>query len=300
MRVLCLCDRRKTARPRDELAALGRQHSLILLECAATGELPMDRVRHEVGLDRLHAAAAIKPGELPPIDEQQLDKVRGSYSHLRPAMHAVLDTVVLRGASSADEELLATLKRLRAARDRFIDEPVELLPKAWRAWVLDDNGRVQRTRYEFGLWFVTRDALRAGRLYRSVGRRYADPAGFLMPAERWQADRHELAVTFGRTLGPDERLRELEAEQQHALRALQVAVDAGDGVRLAGDRLELSPPEALDESPAAVRLRTELDRLTPRIDIPDLFAEVEQWTGFTSQRTLPCSSRYACTSRRYT
>ena len=71
----------------------------------------------------------IKPGELPPIDEQQLEKVRGSYSHLRPAMHAVLDTVVLRGATSADEELLATLKRLRAARDRFVDEPVELLPK---------------------------------------------------------------------------------------------------------------------------------------------------------------------------
>jgi hypothetical protein len=55
--------RRKTARQRDELAALGHQLSRILLECAATGELPMERVRNEVGLERLHAAAAIKPGE---------------------------------------------------------------------------------------------------------------------------------------------------------------------------------------------------------------------------------------------
>jgi hypothetical protein len=133
--------RRKTARQRDELAALGRQLSMILLECAATGELPMERVRDEVGLERLHAAAAVKPGELPPIDEQQLDKVRASYSHLRPAIHAVLDTVLLRGATSADDELFASLKRVRAARDRFIHEPVELLPKAWRAWVLDDEGR---------------------------------------------------------------------------------------------------------------------------------------------------------------
>lgn len=282
--------RRKTARQRDELAALGRQLSLILLECAATGELPMDRVRHEVGLDRLHAAAAIKPGELPPIDEQQLDKVRGSYSHLRPAMHAVLETVVLRGATNADDGLLATLKRLRDARDRFVDEPVELLPKTWRAWVLDDDGRVQRTRYELGLWFVARDALRAGRLYRPVGRRYADPAGFLMPAERWQAERRELTVTFGRTLDPAERLRELEADQHRALTSLQAAVDAGDGVRLVGDRLELSPPDALDESPAAVRLRAQLDRLTPRIDIPDLLAEVEQWTGFTGHLTHAAGS----------
>ena len=34
-----------------------------------------------------------------------------------------------------------------------------------------------------------------------------------------------------------------------------------------------------------VRLRAELDRLTPRIDIPDLLAEVEQWTGFTGHLT---------------
>lgn len=41
--------RRKTARQRDELAALGHQLSRILLECAATGELPLKRVRNEVG-----------------------------------------------------------------------------------------------------------------------------------------------------------------------------------------------------------------------------------------------------------
>jgi hypothetical protein len=44
-------------------------------------------------------------------------------------MHAVLDTVALRGATGADEELLATLKRMRLARGRFVAEPVELLPK---------------------------------------------------------------------------------------------------------------------------------------------------------------------------
>lgn len=136
-------------------------------------------------------------------------------------MHAVLDVVALRGATSADDELLAALERVRAARGRFVEEPVELLPKTWRAWVLDHDGRVQRTRLELGLWFVARDALRAGRLYRPVGRRYADPAGFLMPAERWQADCGELAVTFGRTLDPAQRLGQLEPDQQQALRSLQ-------------------------------------------------------------------------------
>jgi hypothetical protein len=156
--------------------------------------------------------------------------------------------------------------------------------------VLDEKGRVQRTRLELGLWFVARDALRAGRLFRPVGRRYADPAAFLMPDARWQADRHELAVTFSRTLDADQRLRELEAEQQQAMHSLQAAVDACNGVRLVAGRLELSPPDALQESPATVRLRAHLDRLTPHIDIPDLLAEVEGWTGFTGRLTHTLTS----------
>jgi hypothetical protein len=92
--------RRKTARQRDELAALGQQLSMILLECVATGEVPFERVRSEVGLERLHAAAAITPEQLTPIDEQQLDQVLSSYGHLRRAMHAILDAV---GATRRDE-----------------------------------------------------------------------------------------------------------------------------------------------------------------------------------------------------
>jgi hypothetical protein len=56
-------------------------------------------------------------------------------------MHAILNAVALSGARSADEQLLATLKRVRGAHDRFVDEPVELLPKTWPAWALDDKGR---------------------------------------------------------------------------------------------------------------------------------------------------------------
>lgn len=125
-------------------------------------------------------------------------------------MHAALDAVALRGASSADDDLLAALGRLRGADGRFVQERVEFLPKAWRAWVLDD-GRVQRTRMELGSWFVLRDALRAGWVFRPVGRRYADPADFLMPTGRWQADRSELAITFGRTLGPQTKRKQLRA-----------------------------------------------------------------------------------------
>lgn len=164
-------------------------------------------------------------------------------------MHAVLSAVDLQAATAADQALLAATRRVAGQRGRFVGERVDVLPKAWHAWVLDDHGRVQRTRYELGLWYAARDALRAGRVFRPVGRRYADPAAFLLPAERWARERDELAITFDRPLAADERLRQLETEQRAALAQLQTAVDAGDGVRLAGDRLEVLPPAALPEDP---------------------------------------------------
>jgi hypothetical protein len=245
--------------------------------------VPLSRIEREVGLGRLRAAAALDDGSLLPLDQQELDALRGAYAHLRPAMHAVLSAVELRVTASTDQALLDALTRVAGHRGRYVDEPVEVLPKSWRAWVLDEHGRVQRTRYELGLWFTARDALRAGRLFRPIGRRYADPAAFLLPADRWQCERRELAVTFDRPLGTDERLRQLEREQRAALQQLQAAVDARDGVRLAGDRLKVLPHDALPDDPAVARLQARVERLRPHVEITDVLADVDAWTAFTGQ-----------------
>ncbi len=161
-------------------------------------------------------------------------------------------------AAPPDRVLLDAIAATRGGqRTKQLDDvSVEVLPKAWRTWVLDD-GSVRRVRYELALWFAVRDALRAGRLYRPVSRRYADPASFLMPIARWEADREELAVTFGRSLDAAERLAQLEAEQYAQLRRLQAAIDAGDGVRLEGGRVVIDPVTAdpVDVDGAAPRER---------------------------------------------
>ncbi|MDQ3880597.1 MAG: Tn3 family transposase, partial [Chloroflexota bacterium] len=277
--------RRKTARQRDELATLARQLSRILVESAATGELPMTRIEREVGLDRVRAVAAMPDDELPPLDRQQLDMLAGSHAHLRPAIHRLLRTIEL-DAAPADRALLDAIAALdRAHHVKLLDDvDVELLPKAWRLWVSRD-GRVRRVRYELALWFSIRDALRAGRLYRPASRRYADPTTFLMPAGRWDAQRDEFAITFGRPVDGAERLAELEADQRQQLHRLQAAIDADDGVRLHAGRVVIDPVTAAPPDAAAERLTVELARRLPSLEITELLLEVDAWTQFSSQLT---------------
>jgi TnpA family transposase len=277
--------RRKTARQRDELAALARQLSRILVESAATGELPMARIEREIGLDRVRAAAAVPDDALPPLDQQQLDVLLASHSYLRPAVLELLAGLEL-DAAPADRALLDAIATTgREVRSKLLDDvALEVLPKAWRTWVCED-GRVRRVRYELGLWFAVRDALRAGRLYRPVSRRYADPTSFLMPMARWQTDRDELAVTFGRPLDASERLAQLELNQRAQLQRLQSAIDAGGGVRLHRGHVVLDPVTAEPVDADAQRLASELGGRLPRLELTELLLEVDAWTQFSTHLT---------------
>lgn len=277
--------RRDSARTRDELADLASSLSRILLEEKAAGRNPTTRIMREVGVDRLRDAAAITKGALPSLEQEQLEVLHRSHGSLNRAMTAILDTVELH-AHPADQPLLDTLALVaRQRRNRFLTgAPVELLPAEFRSWVLDEQGRVLRTRYEIGLWSAVRDALRAGRLHRADSRKYLDPAAFLLPAPQWARAREELAITFDRPLDPAERLSHLEREQSKLLEQVQAAVDAGQGVRLdERGRLTSAPARPETEDPAIAKLKAEVLARIPEIELADLLIEVDAWTSFTDE-----------------
>jgi hypothetical protein len=197
--------RRKTARTRDELAELATTLSRIVLEESAAGRDPTARITRDVGLARLRDAASIAKAQLPPLEQEQLDLLHGGHHSLTRALSAILDTVALR-TRDADQPLLDALALTRNQRRNRIltGAPIDVLPREYRGWVLDEDGRVLRTRYELGLWCAIRDALRDGRLFRPASRKYLDPAAFLLPDREWARAREELAITFDRPLDPSE------------------------------------------------------------------------------------------------
>jgi len=277
--------RRKTARTRDDLADLATTLSRIVLEESAAGRDPTARITLQVGLQRLRDAAGISKAQLPPLEQEQLDVLHSAHHSLTRALTAILDTVALR-AHDADQPLLDALELVRRQRrNRFLTGArIDLLPREYRGWVLDEDGRVQRTRYELGLWCAIRDALRDGRLFRTASRKYLNPAAFLLPDREWARAREELAITFGRPLDPAQRLHDLEVEQTRLIEQVQLAVDQGDRVRLDDqDRLISSPPRAEPEDPAVAELKAAVVAQIPEIELADLLIEVDQWTAFSEE-----------------
>lgn len=174
--------RRKTARTRDELVDLATTLSRIILADHDAGRDPTDRIAREVGLGRLREAAAVSPGQVPPLEQEQLDVLHQGHNSLTRALSAILDAMTLR-CHPADQPLLDAVALVRDQRRRrvLIGAPIEVLPHECRAWVLDDVGRVLRTRYEVGLWCAIRAHCATGGSFGPRAASTSTPPGSCCP-----------------------------------------------------------------------------------------------------------------------
>ena len=106
-----------------------------------------------------------------------------------------------------------------------------------------------------------------------------------MPMACWEAEREELAVTFGRCFDASERLAQLELEQRAQLQRLQGAIDAGDGVRLQHGHVVLDPVTADPADAAAQRPASAVGARLPHLELTELVLEVDAWTQFSTHLT---------------
>ena len=297
--------REDTDRDKATLARLGVRLSRLVLDAHRRGEqtVAITQIEREIGLRELEAAAQSDAKLQAPAEAQRNDKLHEQISWLQKTAGRILRTVPL----CAHEQDRSPLDALELVRSRPPDAPTlpgaprETIAPRFRDWVLDDRGRPIRARYELALMFAFKDALRAGTVWRSLSRRYADPATFLMPREQWEQQREETSITVARPLDPHVRLEQLQADQEAAVRALQQAVDQRAGVRIEAGKVIADPVEALWLPPEVAWLDDQIEQRIPLVEIVDPLIDVNQWIGFAehfvhaggARRQMPDSCR-AC------
>jgi hypothetical protein len=124
--------------------------------------------------------------------------------------------------------------------------PLAHLTDRWRPHVLTGADTINPNYYEASAFDTLRTEIRSGDVAIASSRRYRPFAHYLLPKDRWE---------------------ELKASGQTRL-----ALDEAGNFHLA--RLE---PDVPEEAHALSRW---LYAMLPRIDLPDLLKEVNDWTGF--------------------
>ena len=208
------------------------------------------------------------------------------YSRIRRYAPSLLEAFTFRSTRARDPLLTAIelLRQLNRDGRRALPAkvPVGHLKEKVRKLIAADRKRDRRL-WEIATLAVLRDRLRSGDVWVEGGRAFRPLEAQLMPSLTFEARKQAGDLRLGVPRDADAWIAEKQQELDFKLKQLSYRARTGRlaGIRLVDGVLTIAkqrtkvPKAKVDAAKWLI-----LDRM-PQIDIPDLLAEIDTWTGFT-------------------
>ncbi|GGV86285.1 transposase [Streptomyces gelaticus] len=249
-------------------------------------------------------SAAATVVTLVPEDENTADiamraALATRYATVRPFLALLGESKAL-DAASAGKRVLAGVRGLPAlARRKVGVKPLlprevddKLVPPAWRKAVYANpdlpQGAVDRDAYVVCVLEQLHRALNNRDVFASPSHRWSNPRARLLEGPDWDAVEEDVLAALSLDMPVTEHLAELvrgldAGWKQLAMRlteagpAAKVSIEVQDDGRV---KLNVDKLGALGEPKSLAWLRKRVEKMLPKIDLPDLLFEVNAWTGF--------------------
>ena len=276
-----LDDRKETGR----LLRMFSDTLRVLAETNETGEDTFKVLDREIGWDRLVQARADVEVLATTAEADPLLGAAERYSWVRRYVPKLLEAFTFRSARAPDL-LLAAIELLRQLnRDdrRRLPAKVPLghLTKKVRKLIAADGKRDRRL-WEIATLAVLRERLRSGDVWVEGGRSFCPLETQLMPIPDFAARKAAGDPRLGVPHDADAWIAEKQRELDFKLKKLSYQARTGKlaGVRLVNGVLTISKERTkVPKAKVEAAKWLILDRM-PQIDITDLLAEANIWTGF--------------------
>jgi TnpA family transposase len=241
---------------------------------------------------------------LVPEDEDSADVAMRAalttrYNTVRPFLALLGESKAL-AASTGGTRVLAGVKRLPAlARRRVRDKPLlprevdeKLVPAAWRKAVYANadlpQGSVDRDAYVVCVLEQLHRALNNRNVFASPSHRWSDPRARLLDGAAWDAVCEDVLAGLSLDMPVTEHLAELVRALDAGWKQMAERLEsAGKDAKVSLDvqpngrvKLNVEKLGALGEPKSLTWLRKRVEKMLPKIDLPDLLFEVHSWTGF--------------------
>ncbi|MFC4016240.1 Tn3 family transposase [Nonomuraea purpurea] len=249
--------------------------------------------RIEAVVPRRELAAALAAiGELaPPLDSDADEAWRAQLVTRFPTVRPFLErltTVVDFGATPEGLPVLKALRLLPGLSGRKKVAPSEidtgLLVGSWRRLVLAaphaEPGTVDWKAYTFCVLEHFHRMLRRREIFARNSSRWGDPRAKLLADHAWELARPKVLASLNLPGRAEEHLK-ARAELLHDTYHEVAGRLPGNAQVVFGDdgRLHLAALEPQPERASLTELRSAVNALLPRVDLPEVLLEVFAWTG---------------------
>ena len=257
----------------------------VLAEANETGEDTFKVLDREIGWDRLVQARADVEALATTAEADPLLGAAERYSWVRRYVPKLLEAFTFRSARAPDPLLAAIefLRQLNRDDRRGLPAKVPLghLTQKVRKLIAADGKRDRRL-WEIATLAVLRERLRSGDVWVEGGRAFCPLETQLMPNPDFAARKAAGDLRLGVPHDADAWIAEKQRELDFKLKKLSYQARTGKlaGVRLVNGVLTISKERTkVPKAKVEAAKWLILDRM-PQIDITDLLAEANIWTGF--------------------
>lgn len=231
-----------------------------------------------------------------PADAHYQQEVAARYPTMRRFLPSLLRTITWQGneAGRPVREALAFLKDLEGRKHPSLeDAPLEVVPASWRRYVAPAGQPIDRRYYTVCVLSRLHEALRRHDVFVDESMRWGDPRAKLLSGPAWERVRPTICQSLGRSVTPEPELEELARQLDLAYRAAaagfpQTIARIEPRKQPSGrerDTLILTGLERVEEPESLQRLRAQVVRRLPLVDLPELLLEIQARTGFASEFT---------------
>jgi Domain of unknown function (DUF4158)/Tn3 transposase DDE domain len=214
------------------------------------------------------------------------------YSYIKQFLPKFLTTISF-SATEAGQPVLSALRLLLELEGRkkiaVSDVVMDVVTKAWRSWVVEGD-TINRHAYTLCVLEKLREALRRKDVFVPQSSRWQDPRIKLLSDEAWQEQKNKICLSLGLDTDVEKTLTLLTTQLDDAYHQVNSGLADNHALTLKPNRkskdqpaLTLDEPQA--ESPSLTTLRETIAASLPKVDLPELLLEVNEWTGFTSAFT---------------
>ena len=215
------------------------------------------------------------------------------WRHIRQFLPKLMETIEFKGteASKPIVEALIFLKSIEGYRKPDLSKiPLAVInSKSWHRLIFKETGEIDRQAYTFCVLEELRAALRRRDVFVAPSVRWRDPTIQLLQGEEWKSTKSHVCRLLERNSDPIPELQALSKQLNEAYQKTATNFASNGWVRIENkegkESLVLTGLEKLDEPASLVSLRTMVEKLLPRVDLPEVLLEIQARTGFASEFT---------------
>ncbi|MEM7175350.1 MAG: Tn3 family transposase [Chlamydiota bacterium] len=182
------------------------------------------------------------------------------------------------------------LKSLEGTHRKTLkDAPLDIIPQSWQKLVITKKGLVDRKAYTLCVLEKLQDKLKRRDVYVEFSDRWGDTRKKLLSKKDWDNHKHQICRSLGHPLKVDEAVQSLSKQLSTAYTITAGNFDLNEKVRVEYKgklpTLTITNLEAAPLSGDLENLRSQVESVLPRIDLPELILEIDAQTGFTNEFT---------------